>query len=92
MNTSEASVRSCANTAAKTSKDGSTRSETHDLPALQQFADGLLRDRDAVVAGLSRTWSSGQVEGQITRVKLLKRVGYGRAKLDLLRTRILLRN
>ncbi|MFE9046488.1 ISL3 family transposase, partial [Streptomyces sp. NPDC007818] len=65
---------------------------THDLPALQQFAGGLLRDWDAVVAGLSSTWSSGQVEGQVTRVKLLKRAGYGRAKLDLLRTRILLRN
>jgi transposase len=62
----------------------------HDLPALRQFADGLLHDRDAVVAGLSSTWSSGQVEGQVTRVKLLKRAGYGRAKLDLLRTRILL--
>ncbi|WP_268240629.1 transposase [Streptomyces camponoticapitis] len=64
----------------------------HDLPALRQFADGLLHDWDAVVAGLSSTWSSGQVEGQVTRVKLLKRAGYGRAKLDLLRTRILLRH
>ncbi|WP_407660905.1 transposase [Kitasatospora paracochleata] len=64
----------------------------HDLPALRQFADGLLHDRDAVVAGLSSPWSSGQVEGQVTRVKLLKRAGYGRAKLDLLRTRILLEN
>ncbi|MEH6377135.1 ISL3 family transposase [Streptomyces sp. KLMMK] len=62
-----------------------------DLPHLRQFADGLLRDEDAVIAGLSTTWSSGQVEGQVTRVKLLKRAGYGRAKLDLLRTRILLR-
>ncbi|MBT2443417.1 transposase [Streptomyces sp. ISL-36] len=62
----------------------------HDLPALRQFADGLLHDREAVVAGLSSTWSSGQVEGQVTRVKLLKRAGYGRAKLDLLRSRILL--
>lgn len=63
----------------------------HDLPALRQFADGLLHDWDAVVAGLSSPWSSDQVEGQATRVKLLKRAGYGRAKLDLLRTRILLR-
>lgn len=45
----------------------------NDLQALRQFADGLLHDRDAVVAGLSSTWSSGQVEGQVTRVKLLKR-------------------
>ncbi|MEU5547764.1 transposase, partial [Streptomyces sioyaensis] len=63
-----------------------------DLPHLRQFADGLLHDWDAVTAGLSTSWSSGQVEGQVTRVKLLKRAGYGRAKLDLLRTRILLRN
>ncbi|MGW0665358.1 transposase [Streptodolium elevatio] len=64
----------------------------HDLPHLKQFADGLLHDRDAVVAGLTSHWSSGQVEGQVTRVKLLKRAGYGRANLDLLRTRILLRS
>lgn len=64
----------------------------NDLPHLRQFSDGLLHDRDAVTAGLSTSWSSGQVEGQVTRVKLLKRAGYGRAKLDLLRTRILLRN
>ncbi|MCX4734545.1 transposase [Streptomyces sp. NBC_01363] len=62
-----------------------------DLPHLGQFAEGLLRDLDAVTASLSTSWSSGQVEGQVTRVKLLKRAGYGRAKLDLLRTRILLR-
>ncbi|WP_435853997.1 transposase [Streptomyces misionensis] len=61
------------------------------LPHLSQFANGLLHDLDAVTAGLLTTWSSGQVEGQVTRVKLLKRAGYGRAKLDLLRTRILLR-
>ncbi|MFI6645911.1 transposase [Streptomyces sp. NPDC050504] len=62
-----------------------------DLPHLHQFADGLERDQDAVTAGLSSPWSSGQVEGQVTRAKLLKRAGYGRANLDLLRIRILLR-
>ncbi|MGW7081422.1 ISL3 family transposase [Streptomyces sp. NPDC054866] len=62
-----------------------------DLPHLHQFADGLERDHDAVMAGLSSPWSSGQVEGQVTRAKLLKRAGYGRANLDLLRIRILLR-
>jgi transposase len=49
------------------------------------------RGADAVVAGLSSTWNSGQVEGQVTKGKLLKRAGYGRAELDLLRTRIRLR-
>lgn len=61
-----------------------------DLPHLRQFADGLQHDYDAVVAGLSTPWSSGQVEGQNTRAKLIKRMGYGRANFDLLRKRILL--
>ncbi|MCX5165554.1 ISL3 family transposase [Streptomyces sp. NBC_00264] len=61
------------------------------LPHLGQFANGLLHDLDAVTTGLSSSWSSDEVEGQVTRVKLLKRAGYGRAELDLLRTRILLR-
>lgn len=67
------------------------RVRNDDLPHLHQFADGLERDQDAVIAGLSSHWSSGQVEGQVTRAKLLKRAGYGRANLDLLRIRILLR-
>ncbi|MGW6739260.1 transposase [Streptomyces sp. NPDC055025] len=61
------------------------------LPHLHQFVDGLERDQEAVTAGLSSHWSSGQVEGRVTRARLLKRAGYGRAKLDLLRVRILLR-
>ncbi|MCX5195795.1 ISL3 family transposase [Streptomyces sp. NBC_00249] len=61
-----------------------------DLPALHSLVSGMRRDFDAVTAGLSTPWSSGQVEGHVTRVKLLKRMGYGRANLDLLRQRVLL--
>jgi len=61
-----------------------------DLPALHSLITGLRRDQDAVTAGLSSSWSSGQVEGQVTHIKLIKRQGYGRASLDLLRKRILL--
>ncbi|MFJ6138452.1 ISL3 family transposase [Kitasatospora sp. NPDC092286] len=67
-----------------------TRVLADDLPALHSLVTGLRRDQDAVAAGLSSTWSSGQVEGHVTRIKLLKRKGYGRANLDLLRRRILL--
>lgn len=63
--------------------------EADDLPALHSFLTGIKRDQDAVVAGLTLSWSSGAVEGAVTRIKLLKRLGYGRAKLDLLRKRIL---
>jgi Transposase len=56
---------------------------------LASFATGLAADRAAVEAALSEPWSSGQVEGQITRLKLLKRQMYGRAKVDLLEARLL---
>ncbi|WP_329282455.1 transposase [Streptomyces sp. NBC_01451] len=65
------------------------RVQADDLPALHSLVAGLRRDQDAVVAGLSTGWSSGQVEDQVTRVKLIKRKGYGRTNLDLLRRRIL---
>ncbi|MFI0451372.1 ISL3 family transposase [Actinomadura sp. 6N118] len=60
-----------------------------DLPALHTFANGLEQDYDAVRAGLTLPHSSGPVEGNVTRIKALKRQMYGRANFDLLRIRIL---
>jgi transposase len=59
------------------------------FPEIRAFATGLRADFDAVRAGLTQHWSSGAVEGNINRVKMIKRQMYGRAKLDLLRKRIL---
>ena len=56
------------------------------LVALQRFAKGLADDDDAVKAGLTLPWSNGPVEGQITRLKRLKRQMFGRASLALLET------
>jgi transposase len=56
---------------------------------LAGFAEGLRRDLSAVRAALALPWSTGPVEGQINRLKLLKRQMYGRAGLDLLRGRLL---
>lgn len=56
---------------------------------LRQFAQGIERDRAVVEAALSRPERNGQVEGHITRLKLIKREMYGRAKFDLLRLRVL---
>lgn len=53
------------------------------------FANGLTADLQAVRAALSYEWSNGQVEGHVHRLKLIKRMMYGRAKLDLLRARVL---
>ncbi len=59
-----------------------------DIAQLKRFTAGLQRDYQAVKAGLSMEWSNGQVEGQINRLKLIKRQTYGRAKLDLLKKRV----
>ncbi len=56
---------------------------------LASFARGLRDDQRAVRAALSLPWSNGQTEGHITKLKLVKRQMYGRAKLDLLRARLL---
>jgi transposase len=59
------------------------------IPELSGFARSLNRDKDAVLAALALPWSNGQVEGQVNRLKLIKRQMYGRAKFDLLRLRVL---
>ena len=48
------------------------------------FANGMAKDRNAVIAAITLPWSNGQTEGQITKLKLVKRQMYGRSKLDIL--------
>ncbi|HVI20346.1 MAG TPA: ISL3 family transposase [Gaiellales bacterium] len=55
---------------------------------LASFATGVRADQNAVAAAIVEPWSNGQTEGQITKLKLVKRQMYGRAKLDLLRARL----
>lgn len=52
------------------------------------FANGVIKDKAAVNAAMT-SWSNGQTEGQITKLKLVKRQMYGRAKLDLLQARLI---
>ncbi len=56
---------------------------------LASFAAGIEADKDAVAAAIVEPWSSGQVEGKINRLKLIKRQMYGRANLDLLKARLM---
>jgi transposase len=53
------------------------------------FANGVLKDKAAVAAAITSPWSNGQTEGQITKLKLVKRQMYGRGKLDLLEARVI---
>ena len=64
--------------------------EADDQPDLHSFARGLKHDHDAVLNGLTLPWSSGVVEGNVNRLKMLKRQMYGRATFGLLRKRVLL--
>jgi transposase len=59
------------------------------IEELARFARGLQEDLSAIKAGLTLPWSNGVTEGQIHRLKLLKRQGYGRAGFTLLRQRVL---
>lgn len=63
--------------------------EASDIREIQQFAYKIRRDEAAVRAGCTLAWSNGQTEGQITKLKAIKRSMYGRAKFDLLRRRAL---
>jgi len=64
--------------------------EADDQPDLHSFARGLRHDHGAVVNGLTLPWSSGVVEGNVNRIKMIKRQMYGRATFPLLRKRVLL--
>jgi transposase len=59
------------------------------IAELQSLAAGILRDFDAVRAALLLPYSNGQTEGQVNKLKSLKRQMYGRANFDLLRKRVL---
>ena len=66
-----------------------THASASGIASLCSFAEGLRRDWEAVVAGLTLPWSNGPVEGQVNRLKLIKRQMYGRASFPLLRARVL---
>ena len=53
------------------------------------FARGLKQDKEAMAESMHSQWSNGQVEGQVNRLKLIKRQMYGRASFDLLKMRVL---
>jgi transposase len=65
-----------------------TQAMSSGMEPLARFAEGLQDDLPAIEAGLTLPWSNGVTEGQVNRLKLLKRQGYGRASVTLLRQRI----
>ena len=59
------------------------------LEAFDRFVTGVQKDKEAVFAGLTLPWSNGPLEGNVNRLKLIKRSMYGRAEFDLLKVRVL---
>jgi transposase len=53
------------------------------------FGNGVVKDEAAVRAAITLPWSNGQTEGQITRLKLVRRQMYGRGNIDLLQARLI---
>jgi transposase len=59
------------------------------LSLVAAFANGVSKDRAAIEAAIALPWSNGQTEGQICKLKLVKRQMYGRGNLDLLQARVM---
>ena len=68
---------------------GSAEFKRADFPNESRFAQGVEQQKAAVQAGLTLPINNGQVEGQVTKIKLIKRMMYGRATFSLLRQRVL---
>jgi len=63
--------------------------KNNNLPLIKQFIKGLSRDLMAIKEGIKTKISSGFVEGGINKIKLIKRLSYGRMKLPRLKQKIL---
>jgi transposase len=71
-------------------EDWLTRVEADDQPELHSFANGIRRDQQAVTAGLALPYNSGTMEGNVNKIKMIKRQMFGRAGFALLRKRVIL--
>ncbi len=63
--------------------------ETSGIAEIQRFVEGIEKDKEAVLAGLTESYSNGMTEGFVNKLKLIKRQGYGRASFPLLRQRVI---
>jgi transposase len=79
-------VRKCARDLSQWLEDA----EASGLRPFMSLARGIQADLTAVLNGLTFDWSTGPVEGHVTRTKLFKRQGYGRSSTHLLKRRIVL--
>ena len=73
----------------KTAADLTSWIERARISLVASFGNGVVKDEAAVRAAITLPWSNGQTEGQITRLKLVRRQMYGRGNIDLLQARLI---
>jgi transposase len=73
-------------------KEWLDRAAASGINEMASFAKGIRQDLSAVNAAIETQWSNGQTEGQVNRLKTIKRAMYGRANFDLLRAKVLYAN
>jgi transposase len=73
---------------ALTLKEWLAKADASMCAEVRAFARTLRQDEEAVQAGITEPWSNGPVEGQVNRLKMIKRQMYGRAGFELLRARV----
>ena len=61
----------------------------HDIPELQSFVEGILKDLKAIKNGIIYSYNNGLAEGSVNKIKVIKRIMYGRNSFALLKSKVL---
>lgn len=66
------------------------KTKRHKIPEINSFLNGIERDLDAVKNGIKYDYNNGLAEGSVNKIKVIKRIMYGRCSFDLLKQKVLL--
>ena len=67
-----------------------TKTKKHKIPEMNSFITGIERYIEAVKNGIKYEYNNGLAEGSVNKIKLIKRIMYGRCSFDLLKQKVLL--
>ena len=63
--------------------------QKQDIPELQSFVEGISKDLKAVRNGIIYSYNNGLAEGSVNKIKVIKRIMYGRNSFALLKSKVL---
>lgn len=63
--------------------------QKYDIPELQTFLEGLTRDIKAIKNSITYSYNNGLAEGSVNKIKVIKRIVYGRNSFNLLKSKVL---